>query len=96
MARERMVTRTICTSVISAKVYNSNVDNLETVTFTLTGFDTEQEAINQARRECTRQGLTFLKLLKVDTDKQLYGMKEVDFLKYAVPMNYGDTKVPEK
>ena len=96
MARERMVTRTICTSVITAKVYNSKDDRLETVTFTLTGFDTEQEAINQARRESAREGLTFLKVIKVDTDKQLYGMKEVDFLKYAVPMNYGDSKVPTK
>ena len=96
MARERMITRTICTSVVSIKVYDPKADDLKVENMTITGCDTEQEAINQARRECTRKGLSFLKLIQVDTDKQLYGMKEVDFLKYAVPMNYGDTKVPEK
>ena len=96
MARERMVTRTICTSVVSIKVYDPKADDLKVEKMTITGCDTEQEAINQARRECTRKGLSFLKLIHVDTDKQLYGMKEVDFLKYAVKMKPTDTKVPEK
>lgn len=96
MARERMVTRTICTSVICIKVYDPKADDLKVETVTITGSETEQEAINQARRECTRKGLSFLKLLSIDTDKQLYGMKEVDFLKHAVKMKATDTKVPEQ
>ena len=96
MARERMVTRTISNGKVTLKVYNPKTDAMEEKTITVTGVTTEQEAENAARRDITKQGLTFLKVISRELDEKLYGMKESDFLKYAVVMSRTDTKVPDK
>ena len=98
MARERMVTRTINMNAINVKLYNLESDDVVTEMVFETG---EKLTIEDAtkllrRRYKDNDSFQFIKVLSIDHIEQLYGMTEIDFLKYAVPMEQGMTKVPEK
>ena len=96
MARERMVTRTIKSAEVIYKAYNDELDTLETLTLIVTGIADKESAEGTARRMANKAGKPVLKILEVKITEQLYGMDEVEFLKYAVPMKPGDTRVPKK
>lgn len=96
MARERMVTRNIMSTEVTCKVYNLKTDELEKFTFTLTGEDNPETIKRTAERTLEKSGLKFIKVLDIKTTEQLYAMKETDFLKYAVKIEKGASRVPER
>lgn len=98
MARQRMVTRTIISNVITAKLYNELTDEMSIEAFTVTGEKmTERDAkVYLHKKYDAESPIQPLKVLKLEYKEQLYAMTEVDFLKYAVPIEPGATKVPEK
>ena len=96
MARERMVTRTIISKEYTCKVYNLGNDEIENLVITMTGND-GFKGKDTLEKECNKKGnYRFLKVVKTEETEQLYAMTEVDFLKYAKPIEKGATKGPEE
>lgn len=97
MPRERMVTRTIASAIVKVKVYLEDTDEIKTVDVTVTGVSDKEQAFKAARTQVNRNlKQQFLKALSYEKTEKLYAMKETDFLKYAVEIQPGDTKVPDK
>lgn len=96
MARERMVTRTIISINATVKAYNLDTDAIENVTVVLTG-DIPSDIPGHLERTFSKTHPThrFIKVVDVVSNEQLYAMTEVDFLKYAKPIEKGATKVPK-
>lgn len=87
MARERMVTRTVVTTMVDVLVININTAETGTKTFVLTQnmVKDEKTMLNNAQvmleNECGEMWKAVaIKNIKEET---LYGMTEQDFMKYA-------------
>lgn len=88
MARERMVTRTVVTTMVDVLVININTAETGTKTFVLTQnmVKDEKTMLNNAQvmleNEC---GETWkaVAIKNIKEEETLYGMTEQDFMKYA-------------
>ena len=84
MARQKMVTRTITKSLITAIVLN--VDTLESapITFEVSGIyelgTREMKSLLDSRSDETHM---YVKATKVEVIEQLYGMTEDEFIQYG-------------
>ena len=97
MARERMVTRTIVSTVVTAKAYNLSTDAFETIKITFTGDDNATNLARQTERKVNdSKNLKFLKIVDSSTTEELYAMTEEEFLKHAVKIEKGATRVPKR
>lgn len=95
MAREKMVTRTIESTV--ANVLAVDLEELEkgiqTVMLDISGkFDTEEELKKVLDKECKNK-YTIIKINHFSTFETLYGMPEKEFMQYAVELDK-DTRKP--
>ena len=88
MARERMVTRTIVSHEVSFKGYNLETQKVEdmTVAFgvdTVIKNDLKGLTIINDRMAKEGKGVTAVMINSITDKETLYGMTEVEFLKYA-------------
>ena len=84
MARERMVTRTIKTSTVLAKVYNLITDEIENYTFDFTGEELTTERAEKLFKDLLKDtNYTFIKIVQILYAEAVYGMLEVDFIRSA-------------
>ena len=88
MARQRMVTRTIISTVISAKVADDLTDKIETREINVpTEIKSEADAKKSAVKYFKEStNITVLSAKIIRTESQIYGMPEQEFMKQAVLM----------
>lgn len=88
MARERMVTRTLITTMVDVLVININTAETGTKTFVLTQnmVKDEKTMLNNAQvmleNECGEMWKA-VAIKNIKEEETLYGMAEQDFMKYA-------------
>lgn len=88
MARERMVTRTVITTMVDVLVININTADTGTKTFVLTQnmVKDEKTMLNNAQvmleNECGEMWKA-VAIKNIKEEETLYGMTEQDFMKYA-------------
>ena len=84
MAKERMVTRTIKTSTVLAKVYNLITDEIENYTFDFSGEELTTERAEKLFKDLLKDtNYTFIKIVQINYVEAVYGMLEVDFIRLA-------------
>lgn len=83
MARVRRVTRTITSTVATCMVCNITTATVETKELTLSLKLTQDEALKAAQKAYDSDTMKVVAVQSVKYDEALYGMLEVDFLKYA-------------
>lgn len=88
MSRERMVTRTVVTTMVDVLVININTAETGTKTFVLTQnmVKDEKTMLNNAQvmleNECGEMWKA-VAIKNIKEEETLYGMTEQDFMKYA-------------
>jgi hypothetical protein len=87
MARERMVTRTVEETTVKVMAVKTDVGEVVTLELKLTGKVTADNALKLAKKHYENDTVCIAKVLSIDTKEVLYGMYEVDFIKYAKPMD---------
>ena len=84
MARERMVTRTVNEVTANIMIVDTDTACVETILFKIGGGITGEKAIlktvNGTLKNTTKKAVS---VIKTETQQVLYGMREVDFIKYA-------------
>ena len=87
MARERMVTRTVKVTRIEVLCLDIETANPEINIYELTGTYTEEKALKKAKETYETQTLKLVSVNRIEEKEKLYGMRELDFIKYAVEMD---------
>ena len=85
MARERIVSRTInvlCATALCVEVSTATTKNVE-LELTGVGELTSEQILKALRKEYETDNLKVVTILSTSKREELYGMREVDFLKYA-------------
>ena len=85
MSRQRMVTRTILSTIIIAKVANDDTDNIEYIKVNL---PTELKTAEEAKKGAIKYfkpntNITVLSAKIEGIESQIYGMPEQEFMKLA-------------
>lgn len=84
MARERSVTRTINVTTVKAITMDIETKAVSTQDFTISGdTPTRDSALKQAKKLYETSTLKIVAIESLETVEKLYGMTEVEFLKYA-------------
>ena len=84
MARTRMVTRTINVTVIEAMCVDTLSAELSTKELELTGeLFTEEKALKALKKEYETDTFKVVAIQKMEVHEEVYGLKEIDFLKVA-------------
>lgn len=84
MARERSVTRTINVTTVKAITMDIETKAVSTQDFTISGDTPTQDlALKQAKKLYETSTLKIVAIESLETVEKLYGMSEVEFLKYA-------------
>lgn len=89
MARERMVTRTVCTTTVDVLVINIETSEVGTKSFMLgqNMVKDEKTMLNNSQKMLDDETGTKLwkcvAIKNIKEEETLYGMTEQDFLKYA-------------
>lgn len=90
MARKRMVTRTIKTTMVTATVVTtteSGEKGIREIPVELTGDFKNDKVLEKAVKEKVEAaGARFVDIEKTETNEQLYGMPEEEFLELATPI----------
>lgn len=88
MKKEKMITRTIETTVVSFKVFSVETANIIPLTVTMNGKQTVETAEKILREEYAKENsLTkFIMVDNVETSEELYGMPESVFMANAVKL----------
>lgn len=89
MKREKMVTRTIVTTIINCKFYNLTDEVLFDSSLTYTGKLDEKQAKSEINEMIDRNpeiGFTFVKVNFITYEEKLYGMLESVFLANATEL----------
>lgn len=81
MARKRMVTRTITSTIATATVYDIQSDEIKTFEYKLSGELSADEALKAITKE--HKEVRPLKVTDVSVQEELYGMPEEKFLELA-------------
>lgn len=83
MARERMVTRTITTTEVTALCINIETSDVTTETFTFSMLvKDEKTMIHNAQAQCEKD-VKVVAIKSVKENEILYGMPELEFIKLA-------------
>ena len=85
MARERIVSRTInvlCATALCVEVSTQTTKNVE-LELTGVGELSSEQILKALRKEYETDNLKVVTVLSTSKREELYGMREVDFLKYA-------------
>lgn len=85
MAREKMVTRTIESTVVNVLAVDLlNLNNgIQTLSLEINGKFESEEEIKKVLDKQYKNDYTFIKVNYFNTFETLYGMPERDFMKYA-------------
>lgn len=94
MARERIVSRTISASVYTVLTITLPANTVANMEFTLSSVPESikpEKLMNLLKKEYETDTLKLVSILSQKTVLKRYGMKEVDFLKYAteIPLLLG-------
>ena len=87
MARKRVVSRTIVTTKATAMVCMVSTAEVLTKEYTLSLKLNEADALKAAKKVYETDNEKIVAITKVEYNEQLYAMPEIDFLKYATPVN---------
>lgn len=84
MARERMVTRTVCNGVFDVMAVNTETKEVINITVKVPSYN----AINEKQvltiiNSSLPEGMVHVMHTLTDVEEVLFGMSEVDFMKYA-------------
>lgn len=84
MARERMVTRTVCNGVFDVMAVNTTTKEVVNLVVKVPSYN----AINEKQiltiiNDSLPEGMVHVMHNLTDVEEVLYGMTEVDFMKYA-------------
>ena len=87
MARERMVTRTLTISEVSALVVDITTAQTATKVYTITGEIDGAIALKQLKKLYETETEKIVATTDIKTTEKLYGLPEVDFFKVAVELD---------
>ena len=91
MARQRMVTRTIKAYTAHCMTVDTETATVGTADLTFTG--TKPANIEKALVQHSTDTLKYVAVQSWDESEELWGMKEEDFMKYAVRVERNTNKV---
>ena len=96
MARERQVTRTINSIDVTAICMDINTMETSEKVLSLTG-DTpnNEQALKQLKKVYETDSFKVVAVKEIKVTEKLFGMSEIDFLKYAVELD-SETRKPIK
>ena len=84
MARERMITRTVNSTVYECMVVDSVTKQVETVDVAISSAETmTTKALDKAIRNAVPSGKLFVQTISSKQVETLYGMTEQEFIKLA-------------
>ena len=89
MKKEKMVTRTIVTTIVNCKYYNLKDETLFDSSLTYTGKLDEKQVKNEINEMIERNpecGFTLVKVNFITYEEKLYGMPETVFLANATEL----------
>lgn len=96
MARTRMVTRTINVTVIEAMCVNTSTAEVLIKELELTGETfTEEKALKTVKKEYETDALKIVAIQKMEVHEEMYGLKEIEFLKVAQKLDPATRKLLE-
>lgn len=84
MARTRMITRTINVTSIEAMCVDTSTAEVTIKELELTGETfTQEKALKVLKKEYETDTLKVVSIQKMEVHEEMYGLKEIDFLKVA-------------
>ena len=96
MARERMITRTINVTVIEAMCVDTLTADVTLKELELTGETfTEEKALKALKKEYETDTFKVVTIQKMEVHEEMYGIKEIDFLKVAQKLDPATRKLLE-
>ena len=96
MARTRMVTRTINVTVIEAMCVDTTTAEVTIKELELTGETyTQEKALKVLKNEYETDTLKVVAIQKMEVHEEMYGLKEIDFLKVAQKLDPTTRKLLE-
>ena len=96
MARTRMVTRTINVTVIEAMCVDTLTVDVSIKKFELTGEICDKEkALKALKKEYETDTLKVVNIQKMEMHEEMYGLKEIDFIKLAQKLDPATRKAFE-
>lgn len=96
MARVRMVTRTINVTQVEAMCVNTNTCEVSIKSLELTGETfTEEKALKALKKEYETETFKVVAIQKMEVHEEMYGLKEIDFLKVAQKLDPATRKALE-
>lgn len=96
MARTRMVTRTINVTVIEAMCVDTSTAEVSIKELELTGETfTEEKALKALKKEYETGTFKVVTIQSMNVHEEMYGLKEIDFLKVATKLDPATRKALE-
>lgn len=96
MAKTRMVTRTINVTEIEVMCVNTSTAEVSIKELELTGETfTEEKALKALKKEYETDTLKIVTIQKMEVHEEMYGLKEIDFLKVAQKLDPATRKLLE-
>ena len=96
MARVRMVTRTINVTVVKAMCVDTTSAEVTVKSLELTGETfTEDKALKELKKEYETDTFKVVAIQKMEVHEEMYGLKEIDFLKVAQKLDPATRKLLE-
>lgn len=96
MARTRMVTRTINVTVVEAMCLDTSTAEVTVKSLELTGETyTDEKALKALKKEYETDTFKVVAIQKMEVHEEMYGLKEIDFLKVAQKLDPATRKLLE-
>ena len=96
MSRVRMVTRTINVTVVEAMCVDTTSAEVSVKSLELTGETyTEEKALKELKQQYETDTLKVVAIQSMNVHEEMYGLKEIDFLKVANKLDLATRKALE-
>ena len=96
MSRTRMVTRTINVTVVEAMCVDTQLAEVTVKSLELTGETfTDEKALKALKKEYETDTFKVVAIQKMEVHEEMYGLKEIDFLKVAQKLDPATRKLLE-
>ena len=96
MARKRVVSRTIVTTQATAMVCNVSTSTLTTEVLLLSLKLDADQALKEAKKLYETDDKKIVAITGIEYNEQLYAMPEIEFLKYAKPVNADEVEADDE
>lgn len=94
MARTRMITRTINVTVVKAMCVDTTSAEVTVKSLELTGETfTSEKALKELKKEYETDTFKVVAIQKMEVHEEMYGLKEIDFLKVAQKLDPATRKL---